>query len=321
LVKAGDTASGPGTASRQQQSRRQAIESLTVIAESRKDWVGEQKYAEMLLLDDAKNTGALQHLGRALFHQKREDDAYAKFKEAAEADAGKTMASAEAVMAGLYQQAGDLPKAGEWMLKAVKDHPRDYRTRVVATEYSLAANNLKQATEQSDAALKLSPHSPGSLIQRGIVALFAKDFDEAQKCFETAHLLSPSLFIAANNLALALCEQKDEAKRRTAVELAQLNTRAYPDQQSDAYATLGWTLYRSGQSAEAESALRKSLSTGRTSPDTVYYYARVLADGGRRAEARTLAEQYLEPALAGMAVFATREDAKALVAELKESKK
>ena len=135
-----------------------------------------------------------------------------------------------------------------------------------------------------------------------------------------AHLLSPSHFAATNYLAFALCEQKDEAKRRTAVELAQFNTRAFPDQQSEAYATLGWTLYRSGQRAEAEAALRKSFSVGRVSHDAVYYLVRVLADGGHRPEARSLAEHLLEPVLAGTAVFPTKEDAKALLAELKESK-
>ena len=174
LVKGGDASSGPQTASRQQQFRRQAIENLVSIAESRKDWAGEQKYAEMLLLDDPKNIAALQQLGRALFQQEKHDDAYANLKAAAAADDGKTMPSSEAVMANLYQQAGDLPNAAKWMLKAIKDHPRDFRTRLVAADYSLAANNLKQATEQSDAALSLSPHSPEALMKRGMVALLAK---------------------------------------------------------------------------------------------------------------------------------------------------
>jgi Tfp pilus assembly protein PilF len=122
-------------------------------------------------------------------------------------------------------------------------------------------------------------------------------------------------------LALALCEQKDDVKRRTALELAQFNIRAFPDQQSEAYAMLGWTLYRSGQLADAEAALRKSFSTGRMSHDAAYYLVRVLADSGHRAEARSLAERLLEPVLAGTAVFPTKEDAKALLAELKEAKK
>ena len=321
LVKGGDASSGPQTASRLQQSRRQALENLAEIAESRNDWAGGQKYAEMLLRDDPKDLVAIRRLGHALFQQGKYDDAYANLKTAAAADDGKTMPSAEAVMASLYQQAGDLPKAATWMLKAIKEHPRDFRTRLIATDYSLAANNLKQATEQADAALSLSPHSPEALTKRGMVALFAKDFEEAQNCFEKAHLLSPSLFAAANNLAFALCEQKDEAKRRTAVELAQFNTRAFPDQQSEAFAMLGWTLHRSGQPAEAEAALRKSSSTGRMSHDAVYYLVRVLADDGHRAEALAMAEHLLEPVLAGTAVFPTREDAKALLAELKEAKK
>ncbi|MGO8744930.1 MAG: tetratricopeptide repeat protein [Thermoguttaceae bacterium] len=321
LVKGGDASSGSQTAIRQQQVRRQAIENLAAIAESRKDWAGEQKYAEMFVLDDPKNIGALQQLARALFQQGKYDDAYANLKTAAAADDGKTMPSAEAVMASLYQQAGNLPKAATWMLQAIKEHPRDFRTRLVAADYSLAANNVKQATEQSDAALSLSPHSPEALTKRGMVALFAKDFEEAQNCLEKAHLLSPSLFAATNYLAFALCEQKDEAKRRTAVELAQFNARAFPDQPSEAFAMLGWTLYRSGQPAEAQAALQKSLSVGRPGPDAGYFMARMLADGGQRAEARSLAEHFLEPVLAGTAVFPTKEDAKALLTELKEAKK
>ncbi len=321
LVKGGDASSGPQTASRLQQSRRQALENLAEIAESRKDWAGGQKYAEMLLRDDPKDIFALRRLSRALFQQGKYDDAYANLKTAAAADDGKTMPSAEAVMASLYQQAGNLPKAATWMVQAIKEHPRDFRTRLVATDYSLAANNLKQATEQADAALSLGQHSPEALTKRGMVALFAKDFEEAQSCFEKAHLLAPSLFTATNYLAFALCEQKDEAKRRTAVDLAQFNTRAFPDQQSEAFAMLGWTLYRSGQPAEAQAALQKSLSGGRASPDAGYFMVRMLVDGGHRAEARSMAEHLLEPVLAGTAIFPTKEDAKALLAELKEAKK
>jgi tetratricopeptide (TPR) repeat protein len=119
--------------------------------------------------------------------------------------------------------------------------------------------------------------------------------------------------VVINNLALALAGQNDDAKRRLALEYAQLNARQYPDQ-PDAAAMLGWVLYRQGRVEEAEANFRKVLSAsgGRASQDTLYFLARYFADRNRKEDAR----RFLESAMKSPGTFLLRQDARALLNEL-----
>lgn len=318
LLEAGGRLHGPSATVKKRQLRRQALESLAAVAEARGDWPGVQKHAESLLVSEPKHAGALQWHARALFQQKKYDQAYDRFKEAAAADEGKNLLGAEASMAFLFRQSGDLSTAGEWILKGIRANPGDYRTRLAAADHYLAAGNLKHAAEQADAAASLRTRSPEPLMAQGAVALHARDFAGAEKYFREAHLASLPSFAPMNQLAIALCGQEDPEKRRTAAELAQVLAKAYPEQQAEAYATLGWALYRAGRAADAESALRLSVSAARPRPDTAYYLVRVLADRGLKDEARKAAAQYLEPSVRGTVPFHTRDEARSLLEELKK---
>ncbi|MCR4412212.1 MAG: tetratricopeptide repeat protein [Thermoguttaceae bacterium] len=292
--------------------RRPALAGLAMVADARKDWPAAQKYLEALLVEEPKNAGALQQLGRVLFHQKKLDEAKKRLQEAAKA--GDDVLSAEANLARFYQEAGDTATAAQYMLEAIKANPTDFRTRLVAAEWSLEIGKFDQAETQAQAAIKLSPDSIEAKLVRGTVALFRKDYKTAQDMFEQAHLQAPGNFSATNNLALALVEQDEESKKRMALDYAQINARVGPDR-PEANATLGWVYYRLGRIDEAENALRKSLSiAGQPSPDTAYYFARVLNDRGRKEEARRL----LDLALKAKSPFPMRPEAEALAAELRK---
>jgi Tfp pilus assembly protein PilF len=131
--------------------------------------------------------------------------------------------------------------------------------------------------------------------------------------FESAQMQSPKDFAAGNNLALALIEQKDDAKKRKALDLAENNVKLFP-RTADAYSTYGWVLYRLVRTEEAEKALRTAVSGGTFGAETAYYLARVLADRGREADAKKL----LESALAASGPFAQRDEAQALLERLKK---
>ncbi len=283
-----------------------------MVAGARQDWPAAQKYLEGLLAEDPKNAAALQELARVLFQQKKANDALLRLKEAAAAD--PNVVTPEAILAQYYEQAGDRTNATRFMVEALKVNPRDLKTRLVAAQWSWETDQLKQAAEQADAALQLDPNSIEALILRGIVALFQKDAKKAEECFQQAHLLSPANFAASNNLALALAEQDDEAKKRRALEYAQVNYRLNPNPRpAEAASTLGWVLYRLGRLDEAEAALAQAARAGNLSADTAYYIARVQVDRGQKDQAR----QLLEQALKTTRPFLLRKEAETLLESLK----
>lgn len=294
--------------------KRRALVALATLADSRRDWMQAQKYLESLLAADPKNASAVEQLGRVLFQLKKPEEALAKLQEAAKLDPANILAP-EATLAQLYQQSGDKENAAKWMVAAIKANPRDARVRRVAAQWSLEIGRLDQAEEQAKAALQLDPDSPLSLTVRGTVAMVRKDYKTAEECFGKAHLLAPGNFAALSNLALTLAEEESPAKRRLALEYAQILSRLFPDQ-ADAAGALGWTLYKLGRVDEAELVLRKAVSAPSVSRDTLYFYARVLTDRGRKEEALKL----LEAALAAKpsASFLRRADAEALLGDLQK---
>jgi Flp pilus assembly protein TadD len=148
-------------------------------------------------------------------------------------------------------------------------------------------------------------------ILRGLVALFNKDFKTAEKYFEDAHLQSPGNFAAKNNLALALCEEKDAAKLNRALEYANDSYQQNPRNPETA-STVGWVLYKAGFKDRAEQALRLAASSGNLSPDTAYYLAQVAYDNGNM----DLAKGLLDAALKTVS-FSMRPEAQALSDKIK----
>ena len=95
------------------------------------------------------------------------------------------------------------------------------------------------------------------------------------------------------------------------MQLAEVNSAQFP-RSHDAIATLGWGLYREGRLDQAEEKLRIAISAPRTTPDILYYFARVMVDKGRTDDARKL----LESTTSRPGAFAHRDDAVALLKTL-----
>jgi tetratricopeptide (TPR) repeat protein len=290
--------------------KRRTLAGLAMVAEARQDWPGAQTQLEALLAEDPKDAAALEQLGHVLFVQKKEDLAVEKLREAAKLN--PAFLNAEATVAQLYQQAGDVKNAGKWMLESIKANPRDAKTRIAAAQWSFEIGKLDQAEEQAKAAAQLEPGSLNAQLVRGLVALLRKDYKTAEEFYEKAHLQAPSNFAATNNLAMALLGQDEESKKRLGLEYAQINTRVFSDE-SEAFSTAGWAFYRLGRIEEAEANLRKAANMPRPSPDTFYFLARLMLDRGRREEAKMLLQTQ---ALKSSAPFLMRKEAEALNEEL-----
>ena len=170
---------------------------------------------------------------------------------------------------------------------------------------------LTDARAEIEEAVKLDPASKEAQKVRGLVAWHLRDLAGAEQIIEPLHRDAPADLMAANLLALALVEQEDKAKQKRGLELAEVNAVQFP-RSHEALATLGWALYRGGRLDQAEEKLRMSVSGVRTTPDIVYYLARILVDKGRTDDARKL----LEPTTKLPGAFAHRDDAVALLKTL-----
>ena len=282
------------------------------MAINRKDWADAQKQLEAWLKLAPKDTTAMQMLAACLFEQKNVPGGVEKLKEAAKVD--PELLTPEATLAQSYERAGDRENAIKWMIAALTVAPKDLKTRLVAGQWALQAGRLDEAQAQAAAALQIDPTSLPVKILRGVVAIFQKDYPTAERYFELAQLQSPRNFSAGNALALALIEQDDKTKQHRALEYAEGNVRLYQrtPQAAEACSTYGWVLYRLKQLDEAEKWLQQAVSTGQVSPDMAYYYAVLLKDWGRDAQAK----QWLEGALKSSSPFARRQDAMVLIGKL-----
>src|SRR5208283_2361550 len=150
---------------------------------------------------------------------------------------------------------------------ALRVAPSDLTTRQAVALWALENGRIDFAKEQANEALrieeadaKLPPgekkyaHSKVGHLLRGYVALWEKDWTEAESEFQKVIDDDPNDFIARNNIALALVEQDDPAKKNKALAYAEAN---YEDDNKspDALTTLGWIYFRRNQFSLAKLAL------------------------------------------------------------------
>lgn len=211
-----------------------------------------------------------------------------------------------------FQAEGDEEKSREFMKVAIQKNSRNYGVRLAATQWALRAGEMKIAQEQAKAALTLAPDSTEVQFVRGIVAMHQRDFAEAEKIFKKIHDDYPSHITAIHYLALALCEQNDPVKLRKSEEYAQLNVRM-KDAPPEAFAAMGWVLYKEDRFAAANEFLQEAVRTadGEVSSDIKYYIA-ALKMKSNNSDTRKEAKEILTEILESKMPFYKRADAEKL---------
>ena len=135
--------------------------------------------------------------------------------------------------------------------------------------------------------------------------------EENQKKIETfTELLQaqPNNFEHVYFLVLTMLESDDENKRKQALALAQRAYQNSPNHQLSS-ATLGWTLHKTGNTEVALEGLTQAKNMGTMLPDTAYFLASIMADTGRKAQAKII----LDPIMGTRAVFVFRDRARILL--------
>lgn len=282
---------------------------LAAVDEARQKWTEAREHLSKWLELDPDSPNAHQRMGQILFHLDQFDDAYAELKLAAKKSDQFPYPAVS--LARLYEQAGRRDDARKYMLEALREAPKDLKTRLAVAEWLWQTNQLSDARKQAEEAVKLAPDSLEAKLLAGVIARYMKHYSAARQYFESAHLMSPGNFVATNQLALVLIEDPDESNRKMAVDLAERNFRQAPNS-PDAAATLGWVYFKSNRMEEAANALKvaQQRAGGRVSNETAYFMASVAYERGQANEARML----LDYALKVTGPFAYRADAERLLA-------
>ncbi|MGO9109364.1 MAG: hypothetical protein ACLP9L_09035 [Thermoguttaceae bacterium] len=208
----------------------------------------------------------------------------------------------------------------------MKKAPDDLLTRQVVAIWALDKSKIAFAKEQADAALRIEASDPkryassnvGRML-RGLIALWEKDWPMAEDLFQKVLIGNPDDLVVRNNLALALVEQDDPAKKQLALTNAEAN---YRDKNSgpDALWTLGWVYVRRGDFDLAGLALElavKATNDDVPNADAATYLAHVLYDQNKKWEAKEI----LDKVLNGDRLFSMRPEALKLYEKVKDAKK
>jgi len=266
---------------------------LATIAERREDWAAATRVLQRWLTESPGETAALRRLGRAQFMQKDYQAAYASFAKARELDA--TLPGPDVTVGRLFGQEGDDAQAAKFMDRAMQADADNLNTLLVYAQWALDKNDLDLAQKTLANAKRLDDASVDALLLEGVIARLKSQLPEAEKSFETAHLLDPVNFNAVNQLALVLISQTDKEKRDRAVKYAEINARNFR------------------QSAEAEQMLSSAVQLGGLNADSSYLVAKMMYDSGRKPEAARLLEQ----AVSSKQMFVQRGPAEALLAVIR----
>ena len=213
-------------------------------------------------------------------------------------------------MAQLYATRGDKEKTKASLDAALKANPKSTKVLLLSISSALSENELDSAWNLVQRLYK-EDKSADVLKTYGKVALFRSDFKSAEAAFQEAVRQNPLDTDASGGLALALCEQGDPDKCKRALQYAASNIQKQSNNR-DFLATLGWTLYKAGQTDEAVKVLQQSIADGQINAASAYYFAVILHEKGQD----DVAKQLLTAAVSTTPPVAKRGDAEKLLAEL-----
>ncbi len=300
----------------------------------------------LMRLRDAGANRVMADLAEGNIHQARQewDQAHTSFERAAAAQPddpaplfslvkldlaqGKS-AAAQARLKEMLAQRADHPYAhgmlGEVLLLAGDETgaEREFReaTRLTKewltpwldwTTLKLGQNKPAEAIKVLQAGLTANPQSEELRMLLATTLGDQGQMDSAIQEYESILRNNPKSFVAANNLASILSDQKgDSASLERALALSRDFEKTAPN--PFFLDTLGWVYFRMGQSGEALRVMRQAVAKAPDQPLLNYHLGMVYYKAGDAKDAKV----YLEKAVRAGKSFAGLEQAKSVLASIK----
>jgi lipoprotein NlpI len=290
---------------------------LTDLYETRQRWTQMEQCIDSQIKFDGQNANLLRRKGIAVFRQNRDDEAKQLLLQADQLDNTKEPAQkglpADAIMSQLYLTRGDKDNARKALEAALAVYPKSKEILALSVRMKISDDNLNEAIPLAQQLLEADPTSAAAKRLRATVALYAQEYELAERLFQELLLESPTDTQAQNGLALALCEQNSQDKKKRALEYAADNVRKHQSN-SEFWGTLGWVQFNVNALEDAAKSLQQSVASGSMNADTAYYLAQLHAKSNRNDDAK----QLLELALKNNNQFPKRREASRLLRDLSQ---
>lgn len=220
----------------------------------------------------------------------------------------------EAIIATWYQRAGQMDEAEKYILAAADKYPDDPQVQMEYASWAVSQEDFPVASEAIKKAETVNGENSMSKTLKAKIAFSRQFFAIAESHYGALFQASPDNFDAANMYALCLLESDDNSKRNLALEIANRNIQARPDN-IVAQASLGYIRLRLVSVEQAKPALAQAAQNPGTSPEIDFFVASLLQKMNKNPEAK----QLLEGALKHQGLFLYRLAAKKMLSELESS--
>jgi tetratricopeptide (TPR) repeat protein len=253
---------------------------VAVLSMQLEDYLAAEEYLKRLLALDYRDRNTVRfYLGQLAEEQKRFPEALGWYREVTR---GEHFLQAQIRQAQVMSKQGDLAGAREFLRK-VDAGNNQQRVQLILAEAQLLrdANQTGEAFKVVERGLDKLPENTDLLYDYAMLAEKLDRMDILESSLRKVIRIKPDHAHAYNALGYSLADRSErlvEAREfiETALKLA-------PD---DAFIidSMGWVLYRLGQTEEALKYLRRAYA-GRPDPEIAAHLGEVLWVTGQRAEA------------------------------------
>jgi len=212
----------------------------------------------------------------------------------------------------VYLANKNIPQAVATLSRAVSLAPSWWPARRNLALAKAAANDPEGAIAAYDGAIKVAPTEPQLVVELAQFEEGRGRIDAAIVRYEELHRRNPQLQLAANNLAMLLATYK---KDRQSLDRARDLTAGFESSNSsELLDTYGWVHFKRGEYAQALPVLERAAERAPDGKEIRYHLGMAELQAGQRDRART----NLEAAAAGAVKYPWSEDARAVLAGLKD---
>lgn len=286
------------------------------IAEQRQDWAEMRRVLTQWLEVQRNDPELHTRMAQAYFHDGRSDNAFDYFDLAFRLN--NQLPRPEVAMGAISAKAKRFDQAERWFERAHTQLGDDPALHFEWSCALLAQGRAAEAKTHAETAAARGLKSTPLALHQAVLARLLGQPQEAEKQLRGVLRSAPRNREARHQLALILAEQEGAAKQREALQIARELEREQP-QSPWTLTVLGVVLYRAGERQEAEEKLLEAIVRGAVWPETIYFTARVLHDGGKADETRQVAHKLREVLALGV-LFPQRDEARAwLDAALRET--
>ena len=199
-------------------------------------------------------------LARALVAKGQQDEARTHLEESLRL---RPTQQARLLLAQIYANKGEYPKAIELADTSIKEEPGNVAARVIRTASLLGMKDVKRAKEELEAIIKAAPNTSDALFQLALINFGEKNFKESTTLFEQMRKSNPNDQRGAIGLMETAIAQGNHA---AAIQMAR-DTLAKDPSRRDAKVQLANVLVRSGQYDEALGIFQQLAQNDPKSPE------------------------------------------------------